>query len=526
MKYTAHVQTKKTPQSEPILGSNQVKNNAGGYAFPVTERVQLERFLTLGTEGGTFYVGERTLTRENAKTIIEMIQKNGQEVVLTTVEFSKANRAPKQEPALFVIALACTFGDQPTKALAYSAIATVARTSTHLFSFCQYIQDLRGWSRGLRRGVTNWYAGKNDPQLEWQLVKYRSRNGWTHRDVLRLAHPNPSTHGGTQRSALYKYATTGVASDDLHATIIPVFEIAQVTNDPKNMAKLISDYSLTWEMIPTEMLNKPEVLEALLYKMPMTAMMRNLNRFATAGLTAQRLSNATKHIVAKLTDFEELHLGRIHPITVLNCLKVYSQGHGFRGGQTWTPQPAVTDALISAFELSFQTIEPTGKDILVAVDISGSMTAQISNMALTCQEAAAALMLTMLKTEPNVEPISFDTGARPVSFGKTSTYKEVLQGLGWGGGTDCSQSFMYACRTRHKYDGIVVLTDSETWIGDQHPVQAYNTYRKGVNPNVKAVVVGMVANGVSLFSAEDTSALNVAGFDAAIPVLVNNFLAN
>jgi 60 kDa SS-A/Ro ribonucleoprotein len=143
MNYTKHVATKNTPQSEPILGSNQVKNNAGGYAFPVTDRVQLERFLTLGTEGGTYYVRENKLTQDNAKTIIAMIQRDGVEVVNIVLEFTKGNRAPKQDPALFVLALVCTFGEQRAKNAAYAAIATVARTSTHLFSFCQAIQDLR-----------------------------------------------------------------------------------------------------------------------------------------------------------------------------------------------------------------------------------------------------------------------------------------------------------------------------------------------------------------------------------------------
>ena len=54
-----------TPQSEPIPGSTQVPNNAGGYSWTVDDMTRLHRFLILSSTGGTFYVGERKLTREN-----------------------------------------------------------------------------------------------------------------------------------------------------------------------------------------------------------------------------------------------------------------------------------------------------------------------------------------------------------------------------------------------------------------------------------------------------------------------------
>ena len=62
---------RRTPQSEPIPGA--VANSAGGYAFPVDDWVRLERFLVLGSEGGSYYAGERALTRQNAEAVIRCI---------------------------------------------------------------------------------------------------------------------------------------------------------------------------------------------------------------------------------------------------------------------------------------------------------------------------------------------------------------------------------------------------------------------------------------------------------------------
>jgi len=524
MKYTKHMTTKNTPQSQPIMGMNQVKNNAGGYAFPVSDQVGLERFLTLGSEGGTFYVSEQKLTQDNAKSIIQMIEKNGVDVVDTVAKFTSSGRALKQDPSLFVLALACTWGNLQTRQAAYKAISNVARTSTHLFTFCQMIQDLRGWSRGLRNAVNRWYEAKDNDQLAYQLVKYRQRNGWTHRDVLRLAHPKPDTEA---RAYMYRYAVgKPVDTNAEHLPdIIGAFELAQNTTNVLELVSLIQKYGLTWEMIPTEMLNHAKVLEALLYhQMPATAMLRNLNRFAIVGLTKERTNAATKFITNVITNRESLKHGHVHPITILNTLKVYGSGHGHRGGQSWTPNQAIVDALAEAFELSFEYMIPTGKKILVAVDVSGSMQDSISNMALTCAEASAALLMTFLRTEPNVEPLYFDTDAHTPKIGKRSSYKEVLADSHARGGTDCSVPYNYASRKGLHFDSIVTLTDSETWYGSNHPVQAYKQYKKAINPDVKTAVVGMTATDFSIFPAEDTNALNVAGFDAGVPTLINNFI--
>jgi 60 kDa SS-A/Ro ribonucleoprotein len=55
------------------------------------------------------------------------------------------------------------------------------------------IAGRRGWGRGLRRAVGNWYNGLPVEQLAFQAVKYQQRDGWSHRDALRLAHPQATS---------------------------------------------------------------------------------------------------------------------------------------------------------------------------------------------------------------------------------------------------------------------------------------------------------------------------------------------
>ena len=66
---------------------------------------------------------------------------------------SREGRAPKNDPALFALALAAGLGDEATRKAALEALPQVARTGTHLFQFASFVEGFRGWGRSLRRAV-------------------------------------------------------------------------------------------------------------------------------------------------------------------------------------------------------------------------------------------------------------------------------------------------------------------------------------------------------------------------------------
>jgi hypothetical protein len=62
-----------TPQSRPIPGSTQVANSGGGYSWQVDDWTRFDRFLILGAEGGTYYITERDLVKQNHDAIVRCI---------------------------------------------------------------------------------------------------------------------------------------------------------------------------------------------------------------------------------------------------------------------------------------------------------------------------------------------------------------------------------------------------------------------------------------------------------------------
>ncbi len=522
--------TRQTPQYEPIPGTDQVQNTAAGYAWAVDDWARLDRFLVLGSEGGTYYIQPRELTRQNAVSAIRCIEEDGLRVVERVVEVSEAGRAPKNDPALFVLAMSASLGDDPTRAAALAALPRVARTGTHLFHFLEFVEGFRGWGRGLRRGVAGWYTEMAVERLAYQVVKYQQRDGWSHRDALRLAHPQAPT---VQHQALYQWITAGwdEAADAPHLaeelSLIWAFEQAKQATDERTIVALIEQYGLPWEAIPTQWLTSVKVWEAMLPRMPMTAMLRNLARMTANGLLAPMNAN-TELVVERLLDGERLRRARIHPIAVLSALKTYAAGMGVRGKLAWTPVTQIVDALDWAFYLSFQHVEPTGKRIVLALDVSGSM--DLSTVAgvtgLTPRVASAAMALVTAATEPNHVIVAFSRKMVRIKISPRQRLDDVLRATSKlpFGATDCALPMLWAMEKKVQADAFVIYTDSETWAGRKmHPVQALQVYRRQSGIPAKLVVVGMTSNGFSIADPDDAGMLDVVGFDTAAPRLIADF---
>ncbi|HEX6370186.1 MAG TPA: TROVE domain-containing protein [Longimicrobium sp.] len=538
--FATRVRAMLTPQSEPVPGSGQVPNSAGGYAWAINPWDRLDRFLVLGSEGGTYYVGERRLTLENAHAVAGCIAEDGPRVVARAVEMSESGRAPKNDPALFVLAMAAGLGDEPTRAAALAELPRVARTGTHLFHWLQYVRGFRGWGRGVRRAVAGWYTQKAPRELAYQLLKYPSRDGWSHRDALRLAHPRPATD---EQRALFARAVSRSrdavegeggalalvrAADRLHA---------DAEMDPRQAAAVIRENRLTREMVPTPLLAHPAVWEALLEEMPLTALIRNLATMTRVGLVAPG-SAASRKVAERIGDAGALQRARVHPVQVLSALRTYASGRGVRGQAVWQPVAEVVDALDAAVYLAFGSVQPARRRMMLALDVSGSMTASVLGMDhLSCREASAAMALVTAATEPEHFFTAFTAGSYASRWGGTSSglsplsisprqrLDDVVQSISSFpfGGTDCALPMMEAEKHRWPVDVFVVYTDNETWAGSIHPAQALRRYRERMGIAAKLVVVAMASNGFSIADPDDAGMLDVVGFDAAAPQLIADF---
>jgi 60 kDa SS-A/Ro ribonucleoprotein len=547
-----------TPQSQPIPGANQVRNSNNGYSWQVDDWTRLDRFLILGAEGGTYYITERELVKQNHDAIIRCIKQDGVRAVNRIVEISDSGRAPKNDPAIFALALVATHGEPSAKAHAFANLNKVCRIGTHLFHFAEYVNAMRGWGRGLRNAIGHWYVDRGADDLAHQAVKYQQRDGWSHADLLRLAHPKAPS---TQHDAVFRWMLNGadalgerevkrkVRGEDRVAKyaavgalpkLVEAFEQAKRATRACEIVKLIGEFDLPREAVPTQWLNEAVVWEALLERMPMMAMIRNLGKMTSLGLLAP-FSDAKGTIVRKVRDETALKRARIHPLAVLVAQKVYAQGHGDKGALKWSPVAGVVDALDEAFYATFQNVEPCNKPVLLALDVSGSMAqSKIAGSCISAREGSAAMALITAATEPECEIIAFsaaakghggmwgggESGITRVTISPRMRLAEVIKRIEAipMGGTDCALPMLWAARNKLNVSAFITYTDSETWAGKIHPAQALRQYRSEFVGDAKAVVVGMTSNGFTIADPNDRGMLDVVGFDTTVPAVIADFV--
>jgi len=312
---------------------------------------------------------------------------------------------------------------------------------------------------------------------------------------------------------------------------------------PREAAGTIARHGLTREMVPTQLLAHAVLWEALLERMPLTAMIRNLSVMTKVGLIAPG-SDAARTVVDRLADREVLRGARVHPVAVLVAMKTYAQGRGMKGSGKWTPVTRVVDALDTAFYLTFDNAPVTGKRIMLALDVSGSMGAPVFGMDyLTCRDASAAMALVTAATEPDHRFVAFtkgdypsqwtathgsqyNTGLTPLTISPRQRLDDVARQIGNlpFGGTDCALPMVEALKHRWAVDAFVVFTDNETWAGNIHPAQALREYRERMGIAAKLAVVAMASNGFSIADPDDVGMLDVVGFDTATPGVLAEFM--
>ena len=313
--------TRRTPQSQAAR-PEQVKNEAGGYSFKVGDDERLRRFLLLGSDSPTYYTSAKDLTQDNAAVVFRMAASKPLDLVRQIVDISVAGRAPRQNSAIFALAIAASPPTSPEgRAAALAALPLVCRTGAHLFTFTKYIKQFRGWGPGLQKAVARWYTEKDVANLSYQLVKYRQREGEAQKDVLRRSHPVtadparrmalnwavgkglndypervqavPATQWATMTPAQRKEARAAgrpklTRAEELpeSVAIIADFEDAQAATTVSEWVSIIErGHGLSWEMLPDVAVTDAAVWEALLHQgVPQTALIRQLPRLTNLGL--------------------------------------------------------------------------------------------------------------------------------------------------------------------------------------------------------------------------------------------------
>lgn len=592
-------------ENSPSLGLQRSTDAHGNQlAFDIASEHRLVRFLVLGSEG-TFYATERELTEQNTSCVQDLIKAgHGLMVVEKVIEVAQKGRTIRKNAVLLTLALCCRSEDARVRSSAHRAILDVCTIPTHLFKFVTFLENngkTTGWGRGLRKAVSLWYNqfSFTPRRLAMLVTKYRQRDGWSHRDLLRLCHLKPANEvvgyilrymvRGQQEAKKYyvedgkadctqpqmkeiiaylnaveevRNLETGVpqpklgkrrrlgSDDEMDSVITEGKEGSEEGQEKKKemevddgvlegnklkieaaiqrCVELIVEFDLLREHVQPGLLNFSKVWEALLQKMPMMAMIRNLPKMSYLGLFEEPQNRDL--VIDRLSTAEAIRGSKVHPYAILLAWYTYNRGQGLKGHLQWTPLPEVTAALEKAFYAAFGNVPATNKRILIALDVSGSMNCtQNGEMGgITPRIGCAAMAMVTMAVESHVDIVGFSDNLRELEIKKEWTLEEVMHYIASipMGGTDCSLPMLWALENRKAYDAFIIYTDNETWFSRIRPADALVQYRKEMNiPTARLAVVGMTSGGFTLADPADLYMLDIVGFDVDAPLALQEFIA-
>ncbi|KAM3839858.1 RNA-binding protein RO60 isoform 2-T2 [Vipera latastei] len=482
---------------------NQISDSEDGCGWQVTDMTRLRRFLCFGSEGGAFYVKEQKLSFESVDALLRLIEGGkGYEAVQEIKTFSQEGRAAKQDPVLFALAICSQCSDAKTKQEAYKAVPEICHIPTHLFTFIQFKKDLKEgmkcgmWGRALRKAVSVWYNGKNDMAIALAVTAYKKKNGWCHKDLLRLSHLKPANEG---LAIVTKYVMKGwkevqetykesrlSAEAEKVLTYLEAVERVKHTTDELEVIHLIEEHSLVREHLLTSHLKSKEVWKALLQNMPVTAILKNLGKM-TANSVLEPGSSEVAMVCEKLKDEKLLKKAQIHPFHILVALENYKGERGYRGKLRWQPEKDILEALNTSFYKSFKVVARTEKDSHI---------------------------------------VAFSHDIVPCPVTEDMTLPQVLQKMSEipRGSTDRSSPVLWAQKTGVAVDVFIIFMDCETFAGDVHPATALRQYREKMGIPSKLIVCGMTSSGFTVADPDDRGMLDICGFDTGTPIVIQNFI--
>lgn len=512
---------------------DQVKNNAGGFVFKTSDVQRLERFLILGTDGGTYYVGERDLTKSNVDFIRKMISTDPGTVLSTVVAVSSEGRAYRNEAAIFVMALLLTDAAPEFKAQVVDAVPSVVRIATHAFQLATFIEGLGGWGRAKRRAIAKWFESKTSEQLAYQAVKYRQRNGWTQRDLMRLAHPK-----GVDQN-VGNFILGKPFSFETSQSIIDQFTLMQEAKTSQEVVSLLQQAkNLPWETIPTQFLKDADVWKQLFAngQLKGQALVRQITRLSRIGAFNDMVF--ARQVADKLVDSDMIAKTRLHPIQYLLASVTHREGqlqrseygYGFGSARKrdWDIVPVIADALDEGFHKAFKSVVPAEKRTMLALDVSGSMGQNALGIDLSCAQVAGAMAMVTARVEPYTMVRGFAMDFRDLGITPKQDFGTIMRKISNQnfGGTDCALPMTWALKNKVEVDTFQVYTDNETWGGGTHVYKALETYRQKMGIDAKLAVVGVASTEFSIADPRDPfRQMDFVGFDSNAPMVMADFSA-
>lgn len=481
-------------------------NEAGGKAYARTPEAELAQLAATGCFGNTFYV----TADDQLQRVLEVAQKCDDDFIARTAVYSRQRGNMKDMPAVLLAILAARQSTYLTKAW-----PLVIDSVKMLRNFVQVtrsgVTGRKSFGSRTRRLIREWFASHTPESLFKQSLGSNPSVG----DIIKMVHPKPDTD---TRAMTYAYL---MGKEVTARGVLP---------------QILQDYLAFRESPATQGI--PPINFQFLSSLPLTkgqwtsvclssswtTLRMNLNTFQRHGVFED--ARVVKQVAARLVDAAEIRKSRTMPYQVFSAYK-----------HVGAEMPAgIVQALAKASDLCLTNIPDLPDNLVIGVDVSGSMDSPITGSrgtvtsAMKCVDVAALFASALAAKCPTARVIPFDTSAHTFRMhGSVVDTANALSKFG-GGGTNCSIPIKMAAESGKPVDAIIIFSDNESWYcnnptsyratGSQ---QAWQEVR-AKNPNAKLVCIDLTPS-TSTQVVDDGSVANVGGFSDAVFDFLAQFLS-
>lgn len=479
------------------------RNAAGGSAYALTPPQVLAQIALTGTLRPTYYVGAELQLAQ----LLEAAAACTPDYVAKTAIYARRHGHMKEVPAVLLAWLATADGMLFERV--YPQVIDNGRMLRNL------VQVLRSGALGRRslgtrpkRCVQQWLNAASDAQLLQAMVGQSPSLA----DVIRMVHPkapNPA------RAALYGWLIGKPA--DVSLLPMGVRDLLRFRADPTAPVPDVPFQLLTAQ--PLSAAHWSRIAERASWQ----TLRMNLNTFGRHGVYADPAR--VRKLAARLADPKAIAKARVLPYQLLAAYHA----------ATGLPE-ALKQALAAAMDQACAQVPVLGGEVVVAVDVSGSMSSPVTGWqkgatsAVRCIDVAALIAACLLKVNPSTRVIAFNDSAWTWTPGSAAVLQgsrrwertlgvlEVASALAGllGGGTSVSTPFALLERQSQAPDVLVLVSDNMSWVdtGPAHaPTETWRLWQrlKQRNRNARLVCIDLQPNTTAQVP-ERADVLNIGGF--------------
>lgn len=487
-------------------------NRAGAPAYQFDDRNALAQLVVTSCFNNTFYAKAEDQLNE----VLELARKVDSEFVCKAAIYSRKNALMKDTGVVLLAVLASRDDGARYFKIAFPHIIDNVK---QLCNFARVIRSgiagRRNFGHSVRNTINEWINSQDPSRLVKGAI---GQSNPSLADVIKMVHTKPSDQ---RMSNVLAYLIDKKYDVDRLPDDIAYFERFKKdggVNAPNMPFRALTNCGLTkdhWVQIGKDM--------------PWNTLRMNLNMLGRNDVFADK--TIVRQLASKLGSKEEVQKAKVFPYQIMTA---------YQNIDSTIPRELV-DALHDALEYSTENVPEFGGDVVVAVDVSGSMGSPITGYSsahhsnTTCVDVASLFACCILRKNPNALILPFDYSVKPVKLEpRDSVLTNAARIPAHGGGTNCTSVLEYLNRNRTKADYVIYFSDNASWAeyyanrwyggsGNASPMlEAWNKF-KANNKNAKLVLVDLQAyTNTQVPNSKDV--LNVGGWNDSVFNVIHNFL--